>query len=211
MSTITAPAPPPVAPPDPIPVPAQAHERLYTLDEMLDLEQGDHSYELVDGRLEELNVGVPAAYVAQRVCVLLGNHCGLPPIAYVLTENGFACFSGRKGRMRKPDVSVILVERLTAAEIAAGFTPVRPDIAIEVISPKDQVVQLEVKLDDYRSAGIPLVWLVYPSLRRVHVLPIGGPTVTLGPDDELTGGAVLPDFRCKVSDLFAGLPEPPPA
>ena len=209
MSTITAPAPAPVAPPDPIPVPAQVTERLYTLDEMLDLEQDDHSYKLVDGRLEELNMGFPSGYVAGTIVHLLRIHCGEPPIAYPAVENGFACFPGKKNRMRKPDVSVILADRATPELFGDGFTTIRPDIAIEVISPKDLAVKLEEKLDDYRDAGIPLVWLVYPSLRRVLVLPNGGPTVTLGPDDELTGGAILPGFRCKVSDLFAGLPEPP--
>jgi hypothetical protein len=31
----------------------------------------------------------------------------------------------------------------------------------------------------------------------------------LGPNAELSGEELLPGFRCRVSDLFAGLPEVP--
>jgi Uma2 family endonuclease len=111
--------------------------------------------------------------------------------------------------MRRPDVSLILAARMTPELFEEGFTSIRPDLAIEVISPKDRVYDLEEKLDDYRDVGVPLIWLIYPRSRRVRVLRPEGPPTELGPDDELTGEEILPGFRCRVADLFAGLPAMP--
>ena len=113
--------------------------------------------------------------------------------------------------MRRPDVSCIRVDRLPPYEqIDAGFLSIRPDLAVEVISPNDLVYDLEEKLGDYRTASIPLIWLLYPPTRRARVLRPEGPPTELGPDDELTGEDVLPGFRCRVADLFAGPPRMEP-
>ena len=65
--------------------------------------------------------------------------------------------------MRRPDVSCVLADRLALDQIGDGFLKIRPDLAIEVISPNDKVYDLEEKLDDYRVSGIPLVWLIFPN------------------------------------------------
>jgi Uma2 family endonuclease len=111
--------------------------------------------------------------------------------------------------MRRPDVSCIRSDRFTGEDLEDGFVSIVPDLVVEVISPGDRVYDLEEKLADYRSAGIPLVWVVYPPGRKVQVIYRGITRAQLGPGDELTGEDVLPGFRCRVADLFAGLPELP--
>jgi Uma2 family endonuclease len=106
--------------------------------------------------------------------------------------------------MRRPDVSCVRADRLPFDQIGDGFSKIHPDLAIEVISPNDFVYDLEAKLDDYRAAGIPPVWLIYLPTRQVRVIRTEGPPSEFGPDDSLTGEDVLPGFRCLVSDLFAG-------
>jgi Uma2 family endonuclease len=124
----------------------------------------------------------------------------------VTVRAGFTCFFGKPSQLRKPDVSCVLVDRLPFDKVRDGYLSIRPDLAVEVISANDRVNDLEAKLDDYREAGIPLVWLIYPTSRRVRVLRTDGSTTQLGPDDELTGEGVLPGFRCRVADIFAGPP-----
>jgi Uma2 family endonuclease len=166
----------------------------------------DELYELVDGRLLRLNVGNESTFVAGNVAYLLKSHCDSPRIAYVYPEQGYTCFPDRPNRMRRPDVSLVLAGRMVPERFKEGYTTIRPDLAVEVISPNDVASDLGEKLDDYHAAGIPLIWIVYPEARRVHVFRWDGPPALLGPDDELTGEDVLPGFRCRVADFFAGLP-----
>ena len=117
--------------------------------------------------------------------------------------------SKRLGRGAMGQVYLARDENLITRRVAVKT--IRPDVAVEVISPNDRVYDLEEKLEDYRAAGIPLIWLLYPPTRRVRVLRPEGPPTELGPDDELTGEEVLPGFRCRVADLFAGPPRMEPA
>jgi Uma2 family endonuclease len=190
MSTVTAPI------------------RELTPDDLLEMSDADR-YELVDGRLVDAAMSFDSSEVALAIGSLIRAHCLANRSGRAAgADCGYQCFPSHPGRVRRPDVSFIRAERLPSPEQRAeGFVLVRPDLAVEVISPNDRVYDLEEKLDDYRDAGIPLVWLVYPPSRRVRVLRPGGPPIEFGPDDELTGEDILPGFRCRVADFFTGLPE----
>jgi Uma2 family endonuclease len=166
-----------------------------TPDDVLELPDRDR-YELVDGRLVELEMSFKSQHVATRLARFLGNYCE--------DKGGYTCFPGRPNKMRRPDVSCVRADRLSFHQIGDGFMTIRPDLAVEVISPNDYVYDLEEKLDDYRAAGIPLVWLIYPPSRRVRVIRPEGPPGEFGPDGILTGEEILRGFRCPVADLFAG-------
>ena len=56
-----------------------------------------------------------------------------------------------------------------------GWVKIPPDLAVEVVSPNDSASELEEKLDDYRTAGVPLIWVIYPELRKVKILRQEGP------------------------------------
>jgi Uma2 family endonuclease len=174
-----------------------------TPEDVLELPDRDR-YELVDGRLVELDMSFKSQHVATRLARFLGNYCEDNGLAYVVSEGGYTCFPGRPNKMRRPDVSCVRADRLPFDQIGDGFLTIRPDLAVEVISPNDYVYDLEEKLDDYRAAGIPLVWLIFPPSRRVRVIRPEGPPGEFGPDDILTGEEILPGFRCPVADLFAG-------
>ena len=69
-------------------------------------------------------------------------------------------------------------------------------------SPNDTVYELDAKVEEYLAAGVPLVWVVNPETRTVHVIGPDGFSVRLGEADDLTAPELLPDLRCKVADLF---------
>jgi Uma2 family endonuclease len=172
-----------------------------TPDDVLKL-PGDVGYELVDGRLVELQMGSLSQLHATLLAHFLLSHCYESGLAHVFVEAGYVCFPNRPNRLRIPDVSCIRVDRLPYDQVGQGYMKIRPDVAIEVISPGDTVVELELKLDDYWSAEIPLVWLVFPESKRVRVLRPTGASTELRIDDELTGEDVLPGFRCPLARLF---------
>jgi Uma2 family endonuclease len=81
-------------------------------------------------------------------------------------------------------------------------------LAIEVLSPNDLAAFVNCKITDYLNSGIELVWIVDPKARTVTIYASNTGPKVLTEKDTLTGGAVLPGFRCKVADFFV-LPEAP--
>ncbi|MEO1166799.1 MAG: Uma2 family endonuclease, partial [Chloroflexota bacterium] len=75
-----------------------------------------------------------------------------------------------------------------------------PDIAIEVVSPYEDVF---LKAIEYLNAGTSLVWAVYPDEERIHVLQKAEPRwQELGIEDTLTGGDILPNLSIPVKQIF---------
>ena len=108
----------------------------------------------------------------------------------------------------RPDVSFIKKGRLPGDVSPKGWVRIRPDLAIEVVAPNDLVGELEEKLDDYRKARVPLVWVIYPEQRKARVLRLNGPVVDLTEDGGLSGEDIIPGFRCPLREI---LPKRAPA
>ncbi len=79
-------------------------------------------------------------------------------------------------------------------------------MAIEVLSPNDRMTKVNRCIGRVITRGVPLVWLIDPEEQTVTVYRPDGAAVVLERDDELTGGDILPDFRCPVADFFV-MPE----
>jgi Uma2 family endonuclease len=69
----------------------------------------------------------------------------------------------RQERVRIPDVAVFHPNR-PPREIHS----VPPFIAIEILSPDDRMSEVQTKLDEYRTWGVPHVWLVDPHTERMY-------------------------------------------
>ena len=174
-----------------------------TADDLLTMSDGDR-YEVVGGRLVEKHVSEDSDWISGEILSLIRDFTRSPRLGWVFGgERLFRCFPHDPTQGRRPDVSYLSAEKLPEGPSGRGITPVPPDIAVEVVSPGDIAYDLEEKLADYRSAGVPLIWVVYPNRRTVHVYAGGSeaPSVLHEPD-VLTGGDVLPGFAVKVADLF---------
>ena len=170
---------------------------------------GTDGYELVDGRPRGKAMGYEASVVQSNLSARLSIWCEFGRLGTVAGSEGtFQCFPHKPNQVRKPDVSFIRRDRLAVSAPPKGACQLAPDFVAEVISPKERIYDLEDKLDDFRQAGVPLMWVVNPQKRRVQVYRDGRLVGDLTADEELTGDPVLPGFRVRVSDLF---PPPPPA
>lgn len=107
--------------------------------------------------------------------------------------------------VRVPDASFVRAGRIPAAGIGPGFLPFAPDIAVEVLSPSDAASDLDEKVDDYLVSGTSLVWIIDPVRRSVTVIAADAPQRTLRENDTMSGGNVLPEFSCKVAEIFEGI------
>jgi Uma2 family endonuclease len=166
-----------------------------------DLLMMDGLFELVDGRLVEKHMSFEAGDTAVKAILVLGSFAQQHGLGKFVSEVTFRCFPEKPRQVRRPDIAFISTARLADVP-KEGHVPIRPDLAIEIISPGDEVYELDYKLEDYESAGIPLVWILNPSLKTVRVIHPNKPTINLRGDDQLSGEDILPGFAAKVSDLF---------
>jgi Uma2 family endonuclease len=104
--------------------------------------------------------------------------------------------------VRGADVIFISRER-DARPKARGFFEVAPELVVEVLSPDDRTGKTKEKLRDYFSAGVLVVWMVDPVLRRVVVYRSPTDATVLDERQVLTDEEILPGFSVPVFDLFS--------
>ncbi len=172
--------------------------RKLTEEQFLRLPDDGRKYELVDKEAKE----VPAGH--EHDVIGAGLIARLVPVA---KERGYvagsqAGFRMTNGNIRSPDVAFTLKERLPDGKPSKGFETGAPDLAIEIVSPNEDIADLLRKIGEYFASGAQQVWLLFPETRTVKVYSSPFDVRTLVGDDELTGGDLLPDFRCKVQELF---------
>jgi Uma2 family endonuclease len=115
----------------------------------------------------------------------------------------------RKDLIRVPDATFVRWDSVDDTDEienpAEEWLSVIPHIVVEVLSESNTPREMRIKLGEYASAGVKLVWYVDPDAKTVTVYPKGrerGRKV-LGEGDTLDGGKVLPGFNLPVADLFA--------
>jgi Uma2 family endonuclease len=166
----------------------------------------DRRYELVDGELVEKPMSAMAGAVCAELLFRLGTFLESTRQGTLFSaDTGYQCFVKSPDKIRKPDISFIRKERITADLWKQGFIRIPPDLVVEVLSPSDSTSETERRVDDYLDAGVPLVWVVQPETRRVYVYRHGGTGLILREQDELTGEPVLPGFRLPVREIFRPL------
>ena len=168
---------------------------------VIDVEEGESRLcEVVDGVLVEKTVGIYESYLAPRLIQVLTEFVQEHQLGIVLGADGMMRLA--PGLVRIPDASFISWNLLPGRRIPrVPFADLAPDLAVEVISPSNTVREMERKLQEYRAAGVRLVWYVLPEPREVHVYtPDRHDVLTI--DQEISGGDVLPGFTLPVRQMF---------
>ena len=180
-------------------------ERLITAEEFLCMPENEGT-ELVDGRIEAKDMGSKSAWLANRVLRRMGNYAEddnhLGTVGGM--EFGIQCWPDHPNRVRKPDVVFFRTDRFPDG-LVEGWATVVPDLVVEVVSANDRVEDVEDKLEEYRQAGIPLIWVIYPRTRTAQVMGANLPRYEIGRDGVLDGGDILPGFALQLADLFAAV------
>lgn len=167
---------------------------------------GDRLYELVDGILVEKGMGFREGFLGLRIGHLIQAYLDANNVGLAAGSDGMIRF--KLDLVRMPDVSFIRWDSVDDPDLienpVGAFLEVPPDLAVEVLSPSNTRREMEIKLEEYAKAGVKLVWYVDPGRKEVDVYPKGNPRrkKTLGVNDTLDGGDVLPDFAVEVAKLF---------
>lgn len=176
-----------------------------TAQDLWRLGQGDVRRELVDGEVIEMT---PAGGIHGEITLRVGRRVS----EHVDRHGGGKVLVGDVGfvlnlptdpdRVRAPDVAFVTTERLPGGRLPDGFLSGPPDLAVELLSPTDNPVEIQRKVRDYLDAGSRLVWVAAPQARTVTVYRTDGSARLLREGEALDGEDVLPGLRISVADLF---------
>jgi Uma2 family endonuclease len=179
-----------------IPAPELAHEaaRTYTLEDMYHLPRDGRKYELIKGELVVSPAGMQHEGIAAELVILLGIFLKAQKLGRVYTSSvGYTLPSGD---LLSPDVSFVRTENLPDGKSPVGFGQLAPDLAVEIISPSDNMNDVEEKVELYLQNGTQLVWVINPKIGRATVYRADGSVSLVRADGNLSGEAVLPGFVC---------------
>jgi Uma2 family endonuclease len=163
----------------------------------------DDRRELIDGRLEELDLSTKAR---ARVITVLGFLLGLwaRKHSFAVLGSGYKIrITDRRGAM--PDVQMYTARAYKRAE-NTGLETGHPELAIEVISPTSRAHDRLRKLDWYSSIGVPEYWIVDPEAKTVQCFSLDGKTyraVQHATDDEVFKPRSFRGLKIPLAELFA--------
>ncbi len=102
---------------------------------------------------------------------------------------------------RRPDFAWLSLEQI--GRTTKGENQV-PRFVIEVISSNDMLNKAVKKMEDYRAAGVEVVWHIFPQFHQVHVYSVPDlRKMTVCKNDDLcSAGPALPAFELPCSEVF---------
>lgn len=165
-------------------------------------------YELVRGQLVRMPMNSGGhSHIAIKLAVAFVAQCG--PMGYGLgADVGFILdVPGEAKPVRlSPDACYVRRERAPdESDYKAFFAPwrVAPDIVAEIVSTNDKAKGVHDKARLWLAAGVKLVWVLWPNMRRVEVWRPGdtSPSDVLGMADALDAGDVA-RFVLPVREVF---------
>jgi Uma2 family endonuclease len=171
----------------------------------------DALFEVIDGEAREV---APMGAVANIVANELAFHIRRTrrsPRDLVVVETLFT-LPAPVDRRRRPDMAYMAAEKVPPTwpptDKDPPSIPGAPSMAVEVISPTDEAMELEQKRQDYFNAGVEIVLFIYPAARTVHVHESVSKCRILTESDTLEFADILPGFSVVVAELFAPLNHP---
>lgn len=160
-------------------------------------------FELVRGQLVEVpGAGMLHNLIAALVYEIIRDFVRAHGIGFVFTDGLGYILDRNPDLVRIPDVSFVSHGRMPTEGIIDGYSPVPPDLAVEVVSPNDRANDVHDKVREYLQAGTAMVLILWPARCSATLYEPEDLARELGPGDDFDGGDVLPGFRVRVTELF---------
>ena len=171
-----------------------------TAEQLIELPSGEFRYELVKGELFTMSPsGEEHGAVTMKIAFRLAQFIEHHELGVIYgAETGFKLESD-PDTVLAPDVAFIRRERITT--LSKSYRIGAPDLAVEVISPRESKRKIEQKTTRWLQGGALAVWNVYPDSRTVNVHHLNIEPKVLLEKDDLTD-EVLPGFRLPLSQIF---------
>ncbi|MFP4440552.1 MAG: Uma2 family endonuclease [Chloroflexaceae bacterium] len=180
-----------------------AVETKLTVADLAQIADPEQLYDLVNGEL----LAMPRPKYrhgcgAVRLSTLIGNYADTHNLGDVVTETGFilAC---NPDVVRGPDLAFIAAARVPEESEWDNYFAGAPDLAVEIVSPSDNALDLRTKIGQYLAAGMHLIWVVYPTLKLIDIYRADKTATVLHAADTLDGETLLPGLHIPVAAIFA--------
>jgi Uma2 family endonuclease len=158
--------------------------------------------ELVHGTLVEKAMGTKEALIASLINYALWKYLERNDYGMVLGADSMVRL--RIGLVRIPDVAFFSWKRLPEGEFPEeAIASCIPELAVEVLSPSNTPREMTMKVAEYFSAGVKLVWLIDPKTQTTEEYTSPTDCRHVGKTQALDGRDVLPGFTLPLKQLFA--------
>ena len=113
-------------------------------------------------------------------------------------------FKLSNGALRSPDVSWVELAKWNSLseQQQRKFAPIDPDFVIELMSPTDDINELQQKMTEYMSCGVKLGWLINPDEKQVEIYRNGQDREVLNNPQSLSGEDILPGLIVDLSSIL---------
>jgi Uma2 family endonuclease len=165
-------------------------------------ENRDRHFELERGKVVELSrPGEIHGVVCANAIWILGSYARRRRKGYVCGNDTGVVWECDPDTVKGPD-AVFYDKVQSFGELNPKWTEEVPALAVEARSPNDRMSKVNRRITQFLKWGVPLVWLIDPEDQTVTIYRRDQPPEVLEADQELTGGDILPDFRCPVAEFF---------
>ncbi|MEM7760995.1 MAG: Uma2 family endonuclease, partial [Cyanobacteria bacterium P01_A01_bin.40] len=82
------------------------------------------------------------------------------------------------------------------------FAPIDPDFVLELMSPTDDLDELQNKMKEYLNCGVKLGWLINPDAKQVEIYRQGKEKEVLYDPKILSGESIMPGFTVSLTEIF---------
>jgi Uma2 family endonuclease len=164
----------------------------------------DILYEVVNGEIVELPpMAAYEMWLANRLSYRLNSHAQPQDLGQAVIETLFRLAPGQP--QRRLDVAYVSYERWPKDRPApeTNAWDVVPELGIEIVSKHDPAYEVLDRVHEFFTAGMGLVWIVWPKHREVYVYESPSRIHVVSEQGTLDGGSVVPGFQIALPVLFA--------
>ncbi len=184
-------------------------------------EHNGERYELVHGTIvRKPMAGGSHDYFAYRLLLGLGPYVDAHNLgAITLSQAGYEItLPGEEPTVFIPNLAFVRADRVPQEDSPewSRYWKLAPDLVVEVASPSQSQKEMRKRADDWLAAGTRLVWLIWPSKKRVDTYYVGAASGLIAAPsaikpqsyhlgDALDGRDVIPGFTYPVASIFKGV------
>ncbi len=177
--------------------------KLLTAADLLRLGSRGVRGELIRGVLcETMPTGHEHGKIVTNLVIALGAFVKPRRLGTLVASDSGVWLERDPDTVREPDIAYTSAEKIPLDARIVGYAEAVPDLVVEVRSPSDSRREVHDKARMWLSHGVRIAWVVHPDTRTVDVHRPDQPAATLGANDSLEGGDVLPGFAHPVSAIF---------